>query len=742
MKVIQLLALLTFLFNWTPVLCQNTDDWQIDTLQSYVDRSNLAYDHYQYKDVINYASILIEKGKEFKRPVYEFLGYDILGGIYIETDDSIQGKVYSEKALQIAREIGKDSLIAWGTLNLGILYSENKNTYEKAIQYFEESIAINKKLNEHNEVYLTYINLIWTHLDNEQPQRALAVLKLAEALPHTELDSINKIYIDLLYGRYYLTTKNYAQAKKKLERVAALADKKEHIDLALEAYENLAKLYSATSSFENAFNNLDKYHTYKQRAYNLKKIEETEKARAKFELAQAQKNLQNAIKEKEITEELISKSKSLTTALIISIAILLLLLIAVALFVRTRKLYINNLQTKNRELEIAREKAEKLSKVKTKFLSTVSHELRTPLYGVVGITSLLKEDEHLKDYEEDLDALQFSADYLLALINDVLLLSKMDADAIKLSAVPYDLDVLIKNILRTFESSLKENHNELHLDIDKKLPNKLVGDPVRLSQILINLVGNAVKFTENGNIWLTVKVVENPQPNQFETLFVVKDDGPGIPLDKQSDIFKEFTQVDNRNHSYKGTGLGLTIVKKILKLYGSKISLESSIGNGSKFSFYLKLNSQNKEFDYNSTLKSNNQKEILGNLESPKHVLIVDDNKINQKITQKTLSKYQIDSTLADNGEDAIRLARKNAFDLILMDIHMPKMNGIEATKIIRSFNTTIPIIALTAVEMDENKSEILASGINDIVHKPYNLDVFLDLIFKYLQKEEAKELG
>lgn len=512
--------------------------------------------------------------------------------------------------------------------------------------------------------------------------------------------------------------------------------------MALEAYENLAQLYSATSNFENAFKNLDKYHSYKQRAYTLKKIEETEKARAKFELAQAQKNLQNAIKEKEISEELISKSKSLTTALIISVAILLLLLIAVALFIRTRKLYINNLQAKNLELEIAREKAEKLSKVKTKFLSTVSHELRTPLYGVVGITSLLKEDKNLSAYEEDLDALKFSADYLLALINDVLLLSKMDADAIKLSEVPYDLDVLIKNMLRTFESSLKENGNKLHLDIDEKLPNKLVGDPVRLSQILINLVGNAVKFTENGNIWLTLKIVETYEFNKYKTLFIVKDDGPGIPTDKQSDIFKEFTQVENKNHSYKGTGLGLTIVKKILKLYGSKIYLESSTGNGAKFSFHLNLKGQEKEAEFKANLHRKNQKEKLGNLENPKHVLIVDDNKINQKITQKTLSKYQIESTLADNGEDAIQLAKKNTYDLILMDIHMPKMNGIEATKNIRTFNTIVPIIALTAVEMDENKSEILDSGINDIVHKPYNLTVFLDLIFKYLQTEKVNEPG
>lgn len=170
--------------------------------------------------------------------------------------------------------------------------------------------------------------------------------------------------------------------------------------------------------------------------------------------------------------------------------------------------------------------------------------------------------------------------------------------------------------------------------------------------------------------------------------------------------------------------------------------MESSTGNGAKFSFHLKLKGQEKEAEFKANLHRKNQKEKLGNLENPKHVLIVDDNKINQKITQKTLSKYQIESTLADNGEDAIQLAKENTYDLILMDIHMPKMNGIEATKNIRTFNTIVPIIALTAVEMDENKSEILDSGINDIVHKPYNLTVFLDLIFNYLQTEKVNEPG
>ncbi|MFC4097090.1 tetratricopeptide repeat-containing hybrid sensor histidine kinase/response regulator [Euzebyella saccharophila] len=733
--------ILYILFIWSTVAIAQTDtSWQKDTLQSYVDKSNIAYDNYQYKDAIKYASLLIEKGKEYELGYYEFLGYDILGGIYIETDDSIQGKIYSEKALSIARTLKADSLVAWGALNLGILYSENENTYDKAIEHFEESISINKKLEDHNEVYLTYINLIWTLLDNDQPKKAYEVLKKARTLPNIEIDTLNKVYLDMLHGRYLLTQKNFSAAQAKLEKIAAIADKENNTDLALEAYEYLAELHSATYNYKDAFTNLDKFHEYKQKAYTLKKLEESEKARVKFELEQAQENLQSALKEQAYTEELISKSKSLTTTLIALVVFLILSLIGIYFFFRTRKLYISNLQAKNKELIQAREDAEKLSKVKTKFLSTVSHELRTPLYGVIGISTLLKEDERLKDFTEDLDALKFSADYLLALINDVLLLSKMDAAGVKLSRIPYEMDTLLKNITKSFDSRLKENNNQLHLEIDSSLPNNFIGDPVRLSQVLINLIGNAIKFTENGNIWLKLKPLEKEEDSTIKIQFMVADDGPGIPQDKQKLIFKEFTQIDNKNHGYKGTGLGLTIVKRILKAYNSRIELESSPGKGAQFSFVINLtpyDTSKIEEDVNDSLRLS---PVTNQLET-KHILIVDDNRINQKVTQKTLEKHQIKSSLADDGKMAIAMCKETNFDLILMDIHMPVMNGMEATKIIRGFNKEVPILALTAVELDENKSDILNSGIDDIIHKPYNLPVFIKMISKYLEKKEPTSL-
>ncbi|WP_276167203.1 tetratricopeptide repeat-containing hybrid sensor histidine kinase/response regulator [Zobellia alginiliquefaciens] len=737
MSILRPFVFVLFLSHLTTVLAQNTTDWQRDTLESYVNRSNDAYDQYNYKEAIKYASILIEKGHEYNYDYYEFLGYDILGGIYSETEDTVKGKIYSKKALELARSTESDSLIAWGALNLGILYSENEQTYAKAIKYFKESIELNEKNQDYDEVYLTYINLIWTYLENNQIDDAHTFLKKAEALSEKKIDSIDKLYMDLLYGKYYLARKKYDAAAEKLEKIASTADENDNTDLAIEAYEDLSKLYSETDDFRKAFANLDKHNQFKQKAYTLKKLEETEKAMAKFNLEQAHKDLQSALKEQAYSEELISKSKSLTTALVVAIVILVFTLIGIIVFFKTRRQYIKNLRLKNKELSIANEKAEKLSKVKTKFLSTVSHELRTPLYGVIGISTLLKEDEKLKGYADDLNSLKFSADYLLALINDVLLLSKMDAEAITLSKTPYELDTLIQNIVRSFEFTLQKNSNKLHVHIDEKLPNQLIGDPIRLSQILINLVGNAIKFTEKGNIWLELNLIETVGNGTYRTKFSIKDDGPGIPKNMQKEIFNEFTQIENKNYSYTGTGLGLTIVKKILDIYGSEIKLKSEPNKGAEFSFVLTIKEHNKKSE-----EEPQQSAILNTSESSengqaRHVLIVDDNKINQKVTQKTLEKHHIQSSLADDGAQAVALCKSNTYDLILMDINMPNINGMEATKMIRQFNKDIPIIALTAVELDEGRKEILNSGMDDIIHKPYNLPEFLNTIFKHLPKEE-----
>ena len=729
-----LLTVFFFLFCTPSIQAQDKLESPKDTLEFLIDSSNAAYDNFNYKDAIKYSSALIDLAKEHDQDYYTFLGYDMLGGIYLGIDDTIKGRVYSEKALNLARSTQQDSLIAWGTFNLGILYSDNEKTYPKAIRYFEESVDINEKMGELDEIYLIYMSMAWTYLDFKKFDKALEILLKADSISRkTEVDPKDTYFFKMLWGRYHLAQENYSASIRELESAAKKAEADSIIDLALESHEYLTEVYEKTGNFQEAYKNLDIFTEYQKQAYALEKIEETQKAAARFDLKQARNDLQVALREKEYSDQLISKSRTLSAILIAATIVLFLALLGLFKYFQTKKKYIGQLKNKNEQLILAKDKAENLSKVKTRFLSTVSHELRTPLYGVIGISSLLQQDKKLQDYEEDLESLKFSADYLLALVNDLLLLSKMDAEAIRLSKEPYMLESLIQKIVKSFEFSLQKNNNTLHLEIDDAIPDSVIGDPIRLSQILINLIGNAIKFNQNGNIWVRLELVDILESGQHKIRFTIKDDGPGIALDKQKIIFKEFSQINQNNQNYKGTGLGLTIVKKLLKLHKSKIHLKSSPGEGAEFSFSLDLNKSDDKLDKKIELTDNgiNEYKKLRGLDIK--VLVVDDNKINQRITQKILERYQIESNLANNGQQAVNLHRSQGYDLILMDINMPEIDGTEAAQMIRKFDSTTPIIALTAVELDEMRKEILDSGITDIIHKPFDIKNFLNTLLKNL---------
>ena len=247
----------------------------------------------------------------------------------------------------------------------------------------------------------------------------------------------------------------------------------------------------------------------------------------------------------------------------------------------------------------------------------------------------------------------------------------------------------------------------------------------------MNLVGNAVKFNENGTIEIVIKSLGKSGNGQYQTQFFIKDNGIGIPLEKQQSIFEEFSQIESNNYNYQGTGLGLPIVKKLLSVYDSAIELKSSPGNGAIFSFKIQL-----EENLAATKEDEPVVDLIestGSVFENMHILIVDDNKINQKVTQRVLERRHFRTTLADDGLQAIEQVQKQRFNLILMDIHMPIMGGIEATIKIRDYNKTTPIIALTAVEIEEARGQIIEAGMNDIILKPYDVAQFLTTILRHL---------
>jgi CheY-like chemotaxis protein/nitrogen-specific signal transduction histidine kinase len=393
------------------------------------------------------------------------------------------------------------------------------------------------------------------------------------------------------------------------------------------------------------------------------------------------------------------------------------------------------LQTKNKELQAARDAAVQAMEAKTNFLSTVSHELRTPLYAVTGLTHLLLEENPSENQREHLKSLKFSGDYLLNFINDILQINKIDAQKLEPSSIDFYLKKILSEVIDSLQQSAKENKTKIKLEYDDEIPQHLMSDPLKLSQIFINLIGNSIKFTKNGTVTLITKLVKKEEEN-VTIYFEVKDTGIGISEEQQQHIFDSFEQGSIQiNREYGGTGLGLTIVKSLLGLFDSKIHLKSEEGKGSSFYFELVLKCKDSIVDDIPFELEQKEYDLNG-----MHVLVVEDNKINQVITKKMLLKRGISCDIAENGLEAIDQANRNQFDGILMDIHMPGISGVEATIEIRKFDRETPIIALTAISLDDSLETFYAAGCNDVVTKPFKPEVFYQKIGEnFLENKERK---
>ena len=433
------------------------------------------------------------------------------------------------------------------------------------------------------------------------------------------------------------------------------------------------------------------------------------------------------ITDKENNNDKLSKITTLLSVSIIGIFSLLTLALLKNINYRAKANKL--LQEKNDELQLAKEKAEKANIAKAQFLSTITHELRTPLYAVTGLTHLLLDGNPTTEQKEHLNSLRFSGEYLLSLINNILDLNKLEAKKVDIESISFNLKKRISDVLIALNKAANNQKNVLSFNFDPSIPKKIKGDPLKISQILINLIGNAIKFTNNGKININVKKIKDITPKSVRLLFEIEDNGLGISEDKLENIFENFSQESLQiNRKYGGTGLGLSIVKNLLNLLGSKIQLTSKKDKGSTFFFELDflVFDEIEETPKKKVLKETNFQAMHG-----KSVLVVEDNKINQLITCKILHKHEITTEVADNGEIAVEKAQNNKYDLILMDIHMPGISGVEASNQIRKFDMRTPIIALTAVTLSDHLEEFYANGINDVIPKPYKVEDFFSTLEK-----------
>ncbi len=668
------------------------------------------------------------------------LSSSILSQLYYVRHDYPKAITELERAISIQREINDQSGLNYSYINYAKLFNAT-NAPERAIRYLNIAQEYYEKENDQEYLGITNLNrgIVTLGVSHSEENIKLALTYFNNAQVYLK-ETDNNYELSRLYyykARTYLLLKNANQAELEALKSIEISNKYALSGMAMYSNSLLSQIKEAQRKYSQSLNYLKISNRIRDSIFNMNKEALALEANTRYGVDAMRTNIKE-LAEQNAEQERSLKVNKLTTILSVALITILSLL--------TLSLYKNNnlrarandlLQKKNDELTLAKENAEKASLAKAQFLSTITHELRTPLYAVTGLTHLLLEESPTENQKEHLNSLKFSGEYLLSLINNILDLNKLEAKKVEVLDTSFNLEKRISDVLVALKNSADDKKTKLHYHFDPDIPKKLKGDPLKISQILINLVGNSIKFTENGDIWINVKRVN--QVGQLVFLhFEIKDNGEGISKEKQSSIFENFTQGSLQiNRKFGGTGLGLSIVKNLLNLMNSEIYLDSELGKGSTFSFDLKFEAF-EQTDGVAASQLAKTAPLTNDIMHNKKILIVEDNKINQMITRKILEKHNVICDVADNGTIAVEKASNNYFDLILMDIHMPGISGIEATVIIREFDDKIPIVALTAVTLDENLDEFYLNGFTDIIPKPYKTEEFFNKINFHLSNRNV----
>ena len=597
-------TILLVCFLCTVTLSFSQDDkhtiFQIDSLNSD------ALRFYDNNEIEN-ALYSINQSKKLSESINDDYGSALAnftqGQIYNSIGEYDAAESRFIRSLKSSLEINDNYLIANSYLNLGRLYKQKKS-FNLVHSYFENALKYasigdvkdhNNLDKQQNVLFDIQINLCQVYLENNFTAKALIYLIRAEdILGNYEADSNAYGCLKYTQGLYFVKKELFNNANKKFNEALLFLEKnkknnnnnKQNNLLLSNVYEKLALSLDKQDLDEEADEALLKYNDYRYEYTNEEESERKSITESKFLIEDYKKDAQIANTERIHQMEITNKVKTLNIIITIVLFLFLISLITVYRSYISKRKLTNILKDQNEQLEFARNEAVKSSELKSKFISNVTHELRTPLYGVVGITSLLLENNDLSESDTKLiNSLKYSGDYLLNLINDILQVSKIESHKIELKNTSVNLKRLVNNIVDSFDFRLKETNNKINVLIDKELPEYIKCDNVRLSQILINLIGNSIKFTESGCINFRAKMVDE-NTKEVKIRFEIEDNGCGIPKDKFDTVFDNFSQLDeNNNINYQGTGLGLSITKNLVELFNSEIELDSRVGVGSIFSF-------------------------------------------------------------------------------------------------------------------------------------------------------------
>jgi len=684
----------------------------------------------QYAYKLNYKSeygksILIIKNllpKIKNTNNYTLMGkaYNALSYSYSEIQEKDKAFKYSFLARDYFIKAKDTSNLVLIYNNIGTIYRDF-NKIDESNGCFRKALNISKKYSKIAEIVYPNYN-IGSNLIRHDVKYAKALTFFQEAIKNAELLNFNKetaIYGDIYCAMSYAYFKlgDTIKSEYYYNKSFKIADSKKYLYIKKQLYLERADLYKSVGNYNDAFNTLLKHNIIKDSITKINNHELTNTIETKYKIKENEKNFNFLKKEQAIQNAQLKKSKFYMT-----LFILLILLLFVTIYWIVKK---------NNQLQIAKDKAENLTKVKSNFYSEISHELRTPLYAVIELSNLLLRENVSQKHKEYIESLKFSGNHLMALINNVLELNKVESGKLKIQQIDFDLKILVSNIINSLEFALIDSNNSIDFKYDDSIPNPITGDSLKVSQILINLVSNAIKFTNNGHIKIEVNKLEHLD-NKVKLFFKVSDNGLGISKEKQTQIFENFYQENTKNtKSYKGTGLGLSIVDRLVTAMGSKINVTSKINEGADFFFELDFSLNEK--DNLPIVAFNSQLEYI----KGSTFLIVDDNKINQLVTGKVLGHLNINSKTVGSGAKAIEMLKEETFDCILMDLHMPELDGYETAKLIREFNKKTPIVALTAATKDEVEIKVNIYGMDGYVLKPFITKDFVQTIAKAMHRNQ-----
>lgn len=726
------LIFLVFFGASVQALCQPSAS-EKNAVSRLISQADVEMSEFHYKESLQLSRKALKQAISLKDDYLISQAYNTIAGNYDELDEPEKAISYYNKALFFANRTDNDTLKNWVNNNLGNMYSFKSKQYEKAIEYYKKSLYYCDRIKDTSQALITNLNIAWTYFD---------IHRYDDGKP--SLDYVNSNFAkfgeprlrgarSLLNALYDAGKKNYAQANQHFKQaIVYTIQSGESIDLA-DTYLAYSRFLKSIGHYADAYKNLELYNATKEKILGKEKLKQAAREGQNLELDEYKRALEQIEAEKEVQALSLRKSQ---------IIVILFIVTLMALLLMTYSLYKNNAFKKqknaellktNEELLVAKDLAEEAARLKTQFVSTISHELRTPLYGVVGITNMLSDEHPELAGSPHLNSLKFSAKYLLSLVNDILQINKIEEKRVVLEQLTFNLSDELQTIRDSLQFIATRNQNELILETDPEIPEFLIGDKLRLSQIFMNLVSNALKFTNNGEVRVSAKQ-ERIEGKMHFIHFRISDNGIGIAKEDQEKIFEKFVQIERKESDYQGTGLGLPIVKKLIELFGSEIHLESQEGVGTTFYFTIALENNPKKVT-----------EIVNNIEVDLtsghifNILVVEDNKINQMVTRKILKNHGFNCQVVDDGLQALTvLQKKNNFDLILMDINMPVINGFETTRRLRDMGIMTPVVALTAYDKGEITEEAISSGMNDIIIKPFEPVSLFKVIMAQIQKKNG----